>query len=889
MNNDNINQTNPDQEGGKDVVNKMHPIVEADIKKVVRSTLITERGEIQESVVDMNNDNMTAMEFLSAWQKVQGWIELAVDSEVDQKTMQSVSFGGNRPISFNDHHMLYRGTINANRRPGSRMKTVPFETDGPGHDLFNIFLNLNPALISNLFSTPLNVLPDGTLPIEGYIDPINHTFVVNPSNTDTRYVNTGDRRGAFDYIPYSLTNLFSSSSNYMPNNGLFDQGIVTPQVSVGRKENGSYVFRVARMNRIGHNLAENIVNPYGDYRTLNGSKDITVEGLLERDTQQKRNSEHNEQAATNDWTYLSYFANQGVGQKGKKEDDYGTWFHIVEFHLMPRTGAKKGWVLKPVIYSTWTSGYDKYLNPAHMFHEHYMNILTACDRAGYKVRHRKTTSHPFIMKFDKRVFFTETEHGLRHVVATVNKGKTTAHWGKDLVTFAPYRRLASSFAIMWDCVIAVLESKYEPKDIIPLTRNIPQFRIANGALKSMHTVAERESHKSVRNPHGFSPRDYWYAGKAKNFVGVLNKALNISGETKAVVTKNAFGGQASIKYWEQVQVAIMLARMFRAYGPAFLDKLGVDWMIFAQEGVLDIEFINLNTDMPVGEEALVRSNNTSMIQHKERSFDKFFKLFGAKARYEKEILEAFGPAGAIEESVMMSQSLDRKDKIEALLGHVCDAVRAYGQIPTELRQVRKEIREHVKNSRYNIKDVHDYVVRESARYQEDNKALYNTKVINSWHEKEIAPGITVVVPKYTHELVAWGTSQNNCISAYATGAGKREYFIIGFRNSDGDWIGHARFAVDHANHSEWGSIPGAFANGEVFVALQEFNGKSFDEVIPERHFIQQWIIRDMYDVEATKNEMILPDMTWAEPTFADQKEILGRVGVHIINNEGEEQ
>jgi len=883
MNNDNINEINPNQEGGKDVVNKMHPIVEADIKKVVRSTLITERGEIQESVVDMNNDNMTAMEFLNAWQKVQGWIELAIDSEIDQKTMQSVSFGGNRPLSFNDHHMLSRGTIDANRRPASLMKTVPFD-DGLGQDLFNTFLNLNPALISNLFSTPLNVLPDGTLPIEGYIDPMNHTFVVNPSNMDTRYVNTGKHSRAFDYIPYNLTDLFSANSNYMPNNGLFDQGMVTPQVSVGRKENGSYVFRIARMNRIGHNLAENRMNPFGDYRTTQ----LTVEELLERDAEQKRNNERNEQAARNDWTYLSFFANQGNGQKGNKEEHYGTWFHIVEFHLMPRTGAKKGWVLKPVIYSTWTSGYDKYLNPAHMFHKPYMSMLTACDRAGYKVHHRKTTSHPFIMKFDKRVFFTETEHGLRHVVATVNKGKTTAHWGKDLVAFAPYKRLAPSFAILWDCVTAVLESKYEPKDIIPLTRNIPQFRIANGALKSMHTVADRASHKSVRNPHGFSSRDYWYAGKAKNFVSVLNKALNISGETKAVVTKNAFGGQASIKYWEQVQVAIMLARMFRAYGPAFLDKLGVDWMIFAQQGVLDIEFINLNTDMPVGEEALVRSNNTSMIQHKEKSFDKFFKLFGAKARYEKEILEAFGPAGAIEESIMMSQSLGRKDKIEALIGHVCDAVRAYSQIPTELRQVRKEIREHVKNSRYNIKDVHDYVVRESARYQEDNKALYNTKVINSWHEKEITSGITVVVPKYTHELVQWGTEQNNCIGSYATGAGRREYFVIGFRNSDGDWIGHARFTVT-ANNSNWGSMSGAFANGQVYVALQEFNGSTFGQEIPERDFIQRWIITQMYDVEATKNEMTLPDMTWSEPTFADQKEISGRVGVYTINNEGEEQ
>lgn len=880
MNNDNINETNPNQEGGKDVVNKMHPIVEADIKKVVRSTLITERGEIQESVVDMNNDNMTAMEFLNAWQKVQGWIELAVDSEIDQKTMQSVSFGGNRPLTLNDHHVLSRlGTIDANRRPASPMKTVPFETYGPGHDLFKTFLNLNPALISNLFATPFNVLPDGTLPIEGYIDPMTHTFVVNPSARPSR--------GVFDYIPYSLADLFSMSSNYMPNATLFDQGMVIPQVSVGRKENGSYVFRIARMNRVGHNLAENILNPYGDYRTRDSSH-VTVEGLLKRNDEQKRNNEYNEQAATNDWTYLSFFANQGNGQKGNKEEHYGTWFHVVEFHLMPRTGAKKGWVLKPVIYSTWTSGYDKYLNPAHMFHEHYMNILTACDRAGYKVHHRKTTSHPFIMKFDKRVFFTETEHGLRHVVATVNKGKTTAHWGKDLVAFAPYRRLAGAFAILWDCVTAVLESKYEPKDIIPLTRNIPQFRIANGALKSMHTVADRAAHKSVRNPHGFSPRDYWYAGKAKNFVSVLNKALNISGETKAVVTKNAFGGQASIKYWEQVQVAIMLARMFKAYGPAFLDKLGVDWMIFEQQGVLDIEFINLNTDMPVGEEALIRSNNTGLIQHKERSFDKFFKLFGAKTRYEKEILEAFGPVGVLEESMVTSESLNRKDKIEALLGHVIDAVRAYSQIPTELRQVRKEIREHVKNSRYNIKDVHDYVVRESARYQEDNKALYNTKVINSWHEKEITSGITVVVPKYTHELVQWGTEQNNCIGSYATGAGRREYFVIGFRNSDGDWIGHARFTVT-ANNSDWGSIPGAFANGQVYVALEEFNGKSFDEVIPERHFIQQWIIREMYNVEATKNEMTLPDTTWAEPTFADQKEISGRVGVHIINNEGEEQ
>jgi len=884
MNNDNINQTNPDQEGGKDMVNKMHPIVEADIKKVVKTTLITERGEIQESVVDMTNDNMTAIEFLSAWQKVQGWIELATDSEVDQKMSQSISFGDDRPIWFNDHLDLSTRLARTNSRVVGRSKSAPFVPGESGHELFNLFLKLNHTLISNLLATPLNVLPDGTLPIEGYIDPLTNMFVadVDRANLEMvigknrRSINRGGIRMRDDLVEFSLANLFRMVTSYMPNHALFDQGMITPQVSVGRKENGSYVFRVAGMQRIGSDLAENNFNPYGSYDVGHCK---TVEQLLQCEANEKRRNERNEQAATNDWTYLSHFANQGSGQRGRKADDYGTWFHIVEFHLIPRTGAKKGWVLKPIIYSTWTSGYDKYLNPAHMYHEAYMNILTACDRAGYKVHQRKTTSRGFIMKFDKRVFFTETEHGLRHVVVTMKKGKTTAHWGKDLVGLAPYKRLEPAFAIMWDCVTAVLESKYEPKDIIPLTRNIPQFRIANGALKSMHTVADRASHKLIRNPHGFSPRDYWYAGKAKNFVSVLNKALNISGETKAVVTKNAFGGQASIKYWEQVQVAIMLARMFKAYGPAFLDKLGVDWMIFAQPGVLDIEFINLNTDMPAGEEALVRSNNTSMIQHKEESFDKFFKLFGAKARYEKEILEAFGPAGAIEESIMMSQSLGRKAKIEALIGHVSDAVRAYDQIPTQLRQVRKAIREHVKNSRYNIKDVHDYVVRESARYQKDNRALYNTKVINSWHEKEIAPGITVVVPKYTHELVQWGTAQGNCIASYATGAANREFFIIGFRNSNGDWIGHARFTCNLVQPRD----------NEVLVTVEEFNGSYFGQEIPERDFIKWWIVNKMYDVDATNAEKSLPDETWAEPTHADKEQIRGRVGINIINNEGEEQ
>ena len=54
----------------------------------------------------------------------------------------------------------------------------------------------------------------------------------------------------------------------------------------------------------------------------------------------------------------------------------------------------------------------------------------------------------------------------------------------------------------------------------------------------------------------------------------------------------------------------------------------------------------------------------------------------------------------------------------------------------------------------------------------------------------------MIVPKMTHDLVEWGAVQNNCIGTYADRVYSGQTMVIGFKDAEGKWIGHADITKD---------------------------------------------------------------------------------------------
>jgi hypothetical protein len=101
----------------------------------------------------------------------------------------------------------------------------------------------------------------------------------------------------------------------------------------------------------------------------------------------------------------------------------------------------------------------------------------------------------------------------------------------------------------------------------------------------------------------------------------------------------------------------------------------------------------------------------------------------------------------------------------------------------------------------NVQEIHDFVTAEFNKIKTENKKLTKTKFYKTFAEfdgKWIAEGIQMIVPKMTHDLVEWGATQNNCIGSYADRVYGGGTIIVGFKDIQGQWIGHAEIQNDVA-------------------------------------------------------------------------------------------
>jgi hypothetical protein len=259
---------------------------------------------------------------------------------------------------------------------------------------------------------------------------------------------------------------------------------------------------------------------------------------------------------------------------------------------------------------------------------------------------------------------------------------------------------------------------------------------------------EGYSISAVLYPYGITQSDIYWVGGEVSTKKILNKAY----KNPHGVTKKIFGDINNIKTFDELRAAIALLQIVRGFSPQVLEKL-------------DLKSVT----------NYMRYTSTPLAR---KHFKSFFRDFGHKDEYLLQMFTVKTNEYGID-FVMSAQN-------------AVDAAHMFTQIKS--RTHRTAIKQHVARSRMNVEEIHDFVNAEFNKIKTENKKLPKNKFSKTFAEfdgKWIAEGIQMITPKMTHDLVEWGAVQNNCIGSYADRVYNNQTIIIGFKDIEGEWIGHA--------------------------------------------------------------------------------------------------
>ena len=294
------------------------------------------------------------------------------------------------------------------------------------------------------------------------------------------------------------------------------------------------------------------------------------------------------------------------------------------------------------------------------------------------------------------------------------------------------RKMVPNNAFLESCIIEFCEELLRPENVLPILKYMP--------LEHMWT-----SRHSVY-PHGITQSDIYWVGGETSTKKILNKAyMHPHG-----VTKKIFGDINNIKTFDDLRGAIRFLRLVRGFNPQVFEKLNLEMVRRSVEG-----------DWRKRDEY-------------HNNMKSFFTHFGYKDEY---ILQAF--------------------KTHLQLDIIVDAGGIFKQIKG--RTHRTAIKQHVARSRMDIEEIHNFINAEFSKIATENKEFIKNDFWNTFglfDGKWIAEGIQMIVPKMTHDLVEWGAVQNNCIGTYADRVYSGQTMVIGFKDAEGKWIGHADITKD---------------------------------------------------------------------------------------------
>lgn len=455
----------------------------------------------------------------------------------------------------------------------------------------------------------------------------------------------------------------------------------------------------------------------------------------------KRRAEMDKVQVVTRWDAIGYY----VMITNYNKTNSGIWHYAIEGRMLPKTD-ETGWFVK----------YSRIAN--------YTPFISGNEVSrGYGQFDMKPSGKPNVAigthssKYNHIVIASETPNGVRLLVKNT---KTKAIlWGQTIWMVKENRnvfQLGLEYANK--IIMEELFDMYEEKAVIKLAESYPKYY--NDYMQAGNNI----------QLHNFTQRDMYYFNSATNLKDVFNKAYGKTGQDS--LTKHAFGGAQSFKYFEQIQAAIILIRLFKPFPREFFDSINLDWVTPAdtEEELKQCDYnpqlLSCNRKYKL---SAMLNNSYEVI----KIYDVFFKYFGVNNKMIKDVK-------------------DQLDKGRAPVHmYIKDSVIALRTIPAGNK--RKAVVNEVRRQKLTAEETHNYVVREARKYRGEIKKTTNTPIINSFNGKEIMPGVIFVAPKDTEDLHMWGNQQNNCIGTnYARRVADKECFIFGFMNKETkEWIGHA--------------------------------------------------------------------------------------------------
>jgi len=304
-------------------------------------------------------------------------------------------------------------------------------------------------------------------------------------------------------------------------------------------------------------------------------------------------------------------------------------------------------------------------------------------------------------------------------------------------------------------VSAMLNKRFNLKDVLPISEYYTNT-----------TVSRFDVDNATLHPQATSMADIHFIGSRMSIKEILKEAFR----HPHGVTKNAFGGLNGIQATGDLNVlraAVFICRILRGYSPDVLERVTVDQLKLVSE-------------------ASARSNVGSNIAQ----IQDFFKKFGCKGRYADELIKSIKEQNR---AWFPGVEFVPDTSFTTLLANIADSSRMFRQIKG--RNHRAAIRAEVARNNLGIVAIHDLIANEVAKLGTVNKKIKETeisKVFAPFNGKEIIPGVTLIMPKMSHDLVEWGSTQANCIGSHHWGVDSGQYAIFGLKLEDGTWLGHGQ-------------------------------------------------------------------------------------------------
>lgn len=361
----------------------------------------------------------------------------------------------------------------------------------------------------------------------------------------------------------------------------------------------------------------------------------------------------------------------------------------------------------------------------------------------------------------------KTPNGVRFLWRN-NKTKET-HWGVGYYSIARKNGVPQFPLVtekMANAFQSVRNKMVKHHDIHEILKYIPLQSIEGESHHPMSVLQDQNDTWSSY-PYPIDQFSVYWIGGSTSVKDILNKAFDTKrdeqGRLVGGITKKAFGGLNNIDNFIDLRAAINVVRALRGFDPHIFEKMNT-------------EYVEVWTHEEDGIRFVEPQNISRFAFSTTRDF--------ANIRYH---FQHFGN----DEDLALKFFMEGSPRVTWT---ITDTVRAFRGIRSQ--RLRRAIKAEIKRQKMDYTQIHDYVMQEWNKIKHENQVFSSTTLWKKHRKLQhtmISPDIQLVLPSTTHEMIEWGNTQSNCIGSYADRVLNNDTIIVGFKDSNGEWIGHAQF------------------------------------------------------------------------------------------------